>query len=366
LKPVILPEMAAKRENGLPYQWLAALAIFCILLYLLRDILAPFLAAAILAYICSPLVDRLMRLHLGKMRMGRTLATSLVLLLLTGIFVLLLLIVVPLLQKEILLLTQRLPAYFQALRNWLEPLLLQHFGVTFAIDFAQVQAVLTENWKTAGNFAGQALRIVGTHGMAFFGWIMSVLLIPLVLFYLLRDWKDLIARIGQLVPRRWFDKTALIAHEIDLVLAEFLRGQLSVMLLMSAFYAIGLWLTGLELALPIGLIAGLLGFVPYLGITIGIVLAVLAALLQFSSVGPLIPIAVVFGVGQVVEGMVLTPWLVGDRIGLHPVAVIFALLAGGQLFGFAGVLLALPVSAAIAVGLRHLKQSYLASETYQK
>ena len=365
MKPVILPEMAAKRENGLPYQWLAALAIFCILLYLLRDILAPFLTAAILAYICSPLVDRLMRLHLGKVRMGRTLATSLVLLLLTGIFVLLLLIVVPLLQKEILLLAQRLPAYFQALRSWLEPLLLQHFGVAFAIDLAQVQAVLTENWKTAGNFAGQALRIVGAHGMALFGWLMSVLLIPLVLFYLLRDWKELIVRIGQLVPRRWFDKTALIAHEIDLVLAEFLRGQLSVMLLMSAFYAIGLWLTGLELALPIGLIAGLLGFVPYLGITIGIVLAVLAALLQFSSVAPLVPIAVVFGVGQVVEGMVLTPWLVGDRIGLHPVAVIFALLAGGQLFGFAGVLLALPVSAAIAVGLRHLKQSYLASETYQ-
>ena len=138
------------------------------------------------------------------------------------------------------------------------------------------------------------------------------------------------------------------------------------MLMMSAFYAIALWMTGLELALPIGIIAGLLGFVPYLGITIGIVLAALAALLQFSSVAPLLPIAAVFTIGQLLEGMVLTPWLVGDRIGLHPVAVIFALLAGGQLFGFAGVLLALPVSAAIAVGLRHLKQSYISSETYLK
>lgn len=358
--------MTAKRENRLPYQWLAVLAIFLILLYLLRDTLAPFLTAAILAYICSPLVDRCTRLRLGKMRVGRTPATVLVLLLLIGIFVLLLLIVVPLLQKEIVLLTQRLPHYFQALRNWLEPMLLQRFGITLAVDFEQIQAVLTENWKTAGNFAGQALRIVGAHGMALFGWLMGLLLIPLVLFYLLRDWQDLIARIGQLVPRRWYDKTALIAHEIDLVLAEFLRGQLSVMLLMSAFYAIGLWLAGLELALPIGLVAGLLGFVPYLGITMGIVLAVLAGLLQFSSLAPLIPIAVVFGIGQMVEGMVLTPSLVGDRIGLHPVAVIFALLAGGQLFGFAGVLLALPVSAAIAVGLRHLKQSYLASEVYQQ
>lgn len=353
--------MTAKRENGLPYQWLAALAVFGVLLYLLRDILAPFLSAAILAYICSPLVDRLMRYKLG-----RTPATALVLLLLAGIFVLLLLIVVPLLQKEILLLAQRLPAYFEAARRWLEPWLLQHFGITLAIDMAQLQAMLAEHWKTAGNFAGQALSIVGSHGAALFGWLMSLLLVPLVLFYLLRDWRDLIARIGHLVPRRWYDKVALIAHEIDLVLAEFLRGQLSVMLLMAAFYAIALWMTGLELALPIGIIAGLLGFVPYLGITIGIVLAVLAALLQFSSLAPLIPIAVVFGIGQVLEGMVLTPWLVGDRIGLHPVAVIFALLAGGQLFGFAGVLLALPVSAAIAVGLRHLKQSYLASETYLK
>ena len=358
--------MAAKRDNGLPYQWLAALALFCVLLYLLRDILAPFLSAAILAYICSPLVDRLMRIHFGRWKLGRTPATVLVLLLLTGVFVLLLLIVVPLLQKEILLLTQRLPLYFAALRSWLEPLLLQHFGITMALDFAQIQVMLSEHWKTAGNFVGQALRIVGTHGAAFFGFLMSLLLVPLVLFYLLRDWRELIARIGQLVPRRWYDKVALIAHEIDLVLAEFLRGQLSVMLMMSAFYAIALWMTGLELALPIGIIAGLLGFVPYLGITIGIVLAVMAGLLQFSSFAPLVPIAAVFGVGQLIEGMVLTPWLVGDRIGLHPVAVIFALLAGGQLFGFAGVLLALPVSAAIAVGLRHLKQSYIASETYLK
>lgn len=358
--------MATKRENGLPTPWLAALAVFCVLLYLLRDILAPFLTAAILAYICSPLVDRLMRLRLGKRTLGRTPATTLMLLLLMGLFALLLLIVVPLLQRETLLIAQRMPYYFTTARNLLEPWLMQHFGVTLAIDWAQIQTMLADNWKTAGNFAGQALRILGTHGAVIFGWLATVMLIPLVLFYLLRDWHGLIARIGVLVPRRWFEKTTLIAHEIDLVLAEFLRGQLSVMLLMSAFYATGLWLAGLELALPIGLIAGLLGFVPYLGITTGIVLAVLAALLQFSSLSALLPVAAVFGLGQVVEGMVLTPWLVGDRIGLHPVAVIFALLAGGQLFGFAGVLLALPVSAAIAVGLRHLKQSYLASETYLK
>ncbi|MDR2219287.1 MAG: AI-2E family transporter [Methylobacillus sp.] len=355
--------MTPKRENGLPWQWLAALAVFGVLLYLLRDILAPFLAAAILAYICNPLVDKLTRLHIGKLHVSRTPATLLVLLLMIAIFILLLLIVVPLLQKEVVLIAQKLPIYVQTLRERLEPLIQQHFDIE--LDLAQLQAALAENWKAAGNFAGQALRIISSHGIALFGWLASALLIPLVLFYLLRDWKQLIAHFDQIIPRRWHDEAAQIAHEIDLVLAEFLRGQLSVMLIMSAFYVIGLWLAGLELALPIGLIAGLLGFVPYLGITTGILLAVLAALLQFSGFTPLIYIAIVFSIGQVVEGFILTPWLVGDRIGLHPVVVIFALLAGGQLFGFTGILLALPVSAAIAVGLRYLKKHWLASQTYQ-
>lgn len=353
--------MTTKRENGLSYQWLLAVAGVCLLVYLLKGILSPFLIAAILAYICNPLVDRLTRIKLG-----RTSATILVLLLLVALFVLMLLIVAPLLQKEILQLAQRLPAYFTAIKVKLEPLLLQHFGVTFAIDSNQLQTMVTEHWKAAGNYAGQALQIIGSHGAALAGWLASLLLVPVVLFYLLRDWHELITHVGTLIPRRWFGKISEIAHEVDLVLAEFLRGQLSVMLLMSAYYACALWLTGLELALPIGMIAGLLGFVPYLGITTGIVLAVLAAALQFSSIPAIIPVLLVFGIGQMLEGMLLTPWLVGDRIGLHPVAVIFALLAGGQLFGFSGVLLALPAGAAIAVGLRHAKRSYLASETYLK
>ncbi|OIQ79780.1 pheromone autoinducer 2 transporter [mine drainage metagenome] len=353
--------MITKRDNGRSYQWLWVIAGVCLLVYLLKGILAPFLIAAILAYICNPLVDRLTH---GKF--GRTPATVLVLLLLIGIFALLLLIVVPLLQKEFLLMAQRLPVYFETLRERLAPWLLQHFGVVLAIDMSQLQAMLSQHWSTAGNFVGQALLVVGSHGAAVAGWLASLLLVPVVLFYLLRDWHDLVERVGHLVPRRWLGKITQIAHEVDLVLAEFLRGQLSVMLLMSAYYACALWLAGLELALPIGLIAGLLGFVPYLGISTGIVLGVLAATLQFASATAIIPILLVFGLGQTLEGMLLTPWLVGDRIGLHPVAVIFALLAGGQLFGFVGVLLALPASAAIAVGLRHARQFYLSSDSYLK
>lgn len=358
--------MTVKRENRLSYQWLLVAALFCVVLYLLKDILAPFLVAAILAYICSPLVDRLMQLKFATIRLGRTPATVLVLLLLIGVFLLLLFIIVPLLQKEVVLMAQRMPAYVAAARANLDPWLIQHFGVSLAIDMTQLQALLGENWKTAGNVATRALRMVGSHGAALLGWLTSLLLIPVVLFYLLRDWHGVVGKFSMLIPRRWHGRVTQIAHEIDLVLAEFLRGQLSVMLLMSAFYASALWLCGLELALPIGLLAGLLGFVPYLGITTGIVLAVLAASLQFGTIAALLPVLAAFGIGQMLEGMLLTPWLVGDRIGLHPVAVIFALLAGGQLFGFAGILLALPVGAAIAVGLRHLKHDYLASETYLK
>lgn len=358
---VILTEMAAKRENAFQYQWFLAFGAGLFLFYLLKDILAPFLIAGIIAYICSPLVDRVMRC-----KIGRTPATALIMLLLAGICLLLVLVVVPLMQKELMLLAQRIPAYLDAGRERLEPWLMQYFGITLSFDMAALQSMLSENWKTAGNFAAKALRFVGDHGAALFGWFASLLLVPVVLFYLLRDWPQLIERIGHLIPRKWAGTVATIAHEIDLVLAEFLRGQLSVMFLMSIFYVCGLWLSGLELAFPIGILAGLLGFVPYLGITLGVVLALLAAALQFGSLVALLPIVVVFGLGQVLESMLLTPWLVGDRIGLHPVAVIFALLAGGQLFGFTGVLLALPAGAAIAVGLRHAKQSYLASDAYQK
>ena len=374
--------MASKRENMTKdiknYQgWLLLVGVF-LLLYWLSPILTPFLVAIILAYIANPIVDRICAVtvylpaHLKRLikvdekyTLGRTTATILVMLLLGTIVLLLLLIVVPLVQKECMLLAQKLPSYLVNLRVKIEPWLLQHFNIKLNIDVLHIQAMLSKNWQTASNFVGQALLSLSNHGMVLIGWALNLVLIPLVLFYLLRDWHLLIKHIGQLVPRRYTAKTLQISQEIDTVLGEFLRGQLTVMLLMSAFYAIGLHFAGLDLALPIGLLAGLLGFVPYLGIGLGIVLALASGFLQFASVGELVPVFIVFGLGQIVESMVLTPWLVGDRIGLHPVAVIFSLMAGGQLFGFSGVLLALPITAAIAVGLRHIRQRYLASDFYQ-
>jgi len=202
-------------------------------------------------------------------------------------------------------------------------------------------------------------------GAALLALLVNLLLIPLAMFYLLRDWPQLLARIDALVPRRWHGKTNEIAQEIDAVLAQFMRGQVSVMLLMSAFYVFGLWLVGVEFALPIGIVSGLLVFIPYVGMVVGIGLATMVALSQFELWSDVSWVWLVFGVGQLLEGMVVTPRLVGERIGLHPLAVIFALLAFGQLFGFFGILLALPAAAVLLVWLRHLKGWYLSSPFYK-
>ncbi len=358
--------MSAKQENlASKFSWWLIGATLLLLIYLLSPILAPFLTAAILAYICNPVVSKIDAWQVGKFSPSRTGASLIVMLLVLAVILLLLLIVVPLLQKELMMVIERLPAYAAYLRQNIEPWLMQTFGVSLEFDTAQLQKVLMNNWKSAGGFVGNMMLTLSTHGMAIVGWLVNLLLIPLVLFYLLRDWQPLLASIGELVPRKMHHKTLQIAQEIDAVLAEFLRGQLTVMLLMSVFYAVGLKLAGLDLALPIGILSGVLGFIPYLGIGTGIVLAIISGLLEFNTLSQLVPILVVFSLGQLLESMWLTPNLVGDRIGLHPVVVIFALLAGGQLFGLTGVLLALPASAAIAVALRHVRTSYLDSNLYQ-
>ncbi|MFM9835121.1 MAG: AI-2E family transporter, partial [Methylophilaceae bacterium] len=335
-------------------------------IYLLLPVLTPFLIAAVLAYMCDPIVDKLSLWGIAKFKLGRTLATVLVMLGILGLLIGLFFILEPLLQKESSLIAQRLPIVIANVRATIEPWLQGRFGISLNVDSAQIQQVITAHWKTAGGLLADVLRSAGSHTISLIGIVANILLLPVVLFYLLRDWDGFIDSISKLIPRDWSETSATIAKEIDQVLSEFLRGQLSVMLAMSLFYMAGLYLAGLDMAFAIGMIAGLLGFVPYLGIALGLALALLVSALEFTSFSQVIPVLIVFGLGQIVEGTILTPKLVGDRIGLHPVIVIFALLAGGQLFGFTGVLLALPVSAAIAVGLRHTKSSYLQSDTYLK
>ena len=202
-------------------------------------------------------------------------------------------------------------------------------------------------------------------GLLLLSILVNLALIPVVMFYLLRDWPMLLARIDDLTPPRWRGKVRAIAHDIDLVLAEFLRGQGMVMVVLAAYYAVALSIAGLDRAVAIGILTGVLVFIPYVGYGLGLVLGVTAAALQFTGWPGFVAVLAVYGIGQLMENYVLVPWLIGDRIGLHPLAVIFALLAFGQLFGFAGVLLALPVSAALLVGLRHLRAAYVASPLYE-
>jgi predicted PurR-regulated permease PerM len=345
-------------------RWVIFALVLGLLLYQLKPIITPFLIAAILAYICDPLVDKLSIVGFKKFRFGRTMATAMVMFALLTSIISVVLILIPLLQKQSFLIAERLPTLIEHFRQYIEPWLKQNLDIDLAIDIAQIQQIITSHWQETGSIVSNVLKTAGSKGLALIGIFANLLLLPVVLFYLLRDWDGLVEKIAELIPREWIAKTTDITKEVDQVIAEFLRGQLSVMAALCVFYSLGLWFAGLEMALSIGLIAGLLSFVPYLGFALAFIMAVLLALLQFSSLAEVAPVLIVFGLGQIIESYLLTPYLVGDRIGLHPVVVILALLAGGQLFGFAGVLVALPVSAAIAVGLRHSKQSYLNSDVY--
>lgn len=342
-------------------QWLAFAAVAGLLLYLLGPILTPFVAAAILAYICNPLVQRLC-----GWKLPRTGAVVLVMLGLVLLIVLLLLIMLPLLQKEISIFIARLPEWLEAARVRFLPLLQQWFGSGLEWDSAAIKQFLQSHWQSAGGAAAKILPWLGDSGGALAALLANLLLTPVAMFYLLRDWDELVSRIDHVIPRHWHAKVSEIAAEVDRILAEFLRGQISVMLLMSVYYVLALWLAGLEFALPIGILAGMLVFIPYLGMILGLLLATLAAAMQFTTIGGVALVWAVFFAGQLIEGMVVTPWLVGDRIGLHPLAVVFALMAFGQLFGFFGILLALPLAAMLLVALRHAKQAYLESEMYSK
>lgn len=339
--------------------WLLLASIVGVLIYLLAPVLTPFMIAAILAYLGDPLVDRL-----ELYKIPRTFAVVIVFFVLTLFAVLVLLFLVPLLQRQLVTLSDKIPAYFDVIQQQLLPWFNTHFHLDLQLDSATLKSSLQSHWKEAGSLA-RTLTVYITHsGALIAAWIANLLLIPVVTFYLLRDWDILVARIRKILPRKSEPVISRLARSADEVLGAFLRGQLLVMLGLATIYSLGLWIVGLDLAFLIGLIAGLVSFVPYLGFIVGIVMAVVAALMQFHDGIHLLYVVIVFGVGQAMEGTVLTPLLVGDRIGLHPVAVIFAVLAGGQLFGFLGVLLALPTAAVVAVVLRYLHERYQDSSLY--
>ncbi len=336
------------------------------LVYLLSPVITPFAISAALAYFGDPLVDRLERFAIGRWKVGRTLAVSIVFVLMLSVLTITLLIIIPLLVEQIRLFIHRLPQWI----DWFSGTALPWIGRKAGLglnDFnhTQISEMLTEYWQEISTAAFKLVDIISRGGVAVVALLTNLILIPVVTFYLLRDWDLLIRGLHDLLPRHRVAGISQVAIEVDAVLAAFFRGQLMVMIALGLIYTFGLALVGIEFAVLIGMGAGLLSIVPYLGSIVGVLVAAGAAIFQFQDVFHLVLVLLVFAVGQGAEGMYLTPKLVGDRIGLHPVTVIFAVLAGGQLFGFLGILLALPVAAALNVMVRHMHRAYRKSDLYQ-
>ncbi|MDE1168938.1 MAG: AI-2E family transporter [Pseudomonas sp.] len=341
--------------------WLIAALVLCVFVYFLHPILSPFLVGVLLAYLGDPLVDRL-----EKLGLSRTLGVVVVFALFTAILMVALLVLVPMLAKQVVRLYELAPVMLDWLQHTALPWAQSKLGLADGFwKFDKIKAAISEHMGQTSDVVGVVLSQATASSLALIGFLANLVLVPVVSFYLLRDWDLMMAKIRTLLPRQNEDKIVGLAKECHEVLGAFVRGQLLVMLALGVIYAAGLMLVGVEFGLLIGLLAGLAAIVPYMGFAFGISAAMITGLFQFGGEPyHLIGIAAVFMVGQALEGMVLTPLLVGDRIGLHPVAVIFAILAGGELFGFTGVLLALPVAAVIMVLVRHVHDLYKESDIY--
>ncbi len=330
-----------------------------LLLYLLSGVLLPFVAGLLVAYFLDPVADRLERLGCS-----RTLATAAITVSFFVLVVAVAAVLLPLLQGQVMGLVGKAPAAVSALREQAGPLL------------ERLQTTLTEEQvarlrDAAGSYAGEAARWLGaligrvlSGGAAFFQILSLLVITPLVSFYLLRDWDRIVARFDELMPRDIAPDVRAQLREIDRIIAAWVRGQATVCVLLGAWYGIGLTLIGLEFGLGVGFLTGLISFVPYFGMGLGLAVALGIAFAQFSGFVPFVLVAGVFAAGQVVDAYLLTPRLVGEKVGLHPVWVIFALLAGGALFGFTGVLLAVPVAAVIGVVVRYAIARYRDSSYY--
>lgn len=339
------------------------MAVFLLLgffIYLLAPILTPFAVSALLAYLFDPFADKL-----ESWKLSRTLSVVIVFLIMTLLVFIILLFLIPTLEHQISNLITNLPRYFLWLSEHISPWLKEKFGIqTDIFNMAEVSALLKAHWNEAGGFAKNIVSSLSQSGLVLVNWMMNIVLIPVITFYLLRDWDILTARVGELIPRPVYPTINKLVTESNGVLSAFLRGQFSVMLALGVIYSIGLMIIGLDLSLLIGMGAGIISFIPYLGAISGMIVGVITAIVQFGDPTFVVYVLIVFGVGQLLEGFVLTPLLVGDKIGLHPVAVIFAVMAGGQLFGFVGILLGLPIAAIVMVLLRFAHQNYMHSKMY--
>lgn len=340
--------------------WLAIALVGLVLVWLLAPVLTPFIVGAVLAYALHPPVERLAARGVPRVLAVLGVEVLALLLVLT-----VLLLIVPILSKELPLLRQQVPLLIDRFSQWATPWLAQ-VGIHAQLDTASLKEFIVQRLgDNMEEWAGTVLSSARIGGSFLLAIVGNAVLIPVVLFYLLMDWPHQVARLEGLIPPRLQPGVRSFMDECDAVLGQYLRGQLLVMGILAVCYSIGLALFGFDLAVPVGVFTGLAVFIPYLGFGLGLVLALLAGTLQFASAYGLIAVAVVYGAGQVLESVYLTPRLVGERIGLSPLTVIFALLAFGQLFGFVGVLIALPLSAVMAVAAGRVRAAYLHSKLFR-
>ena len=340
-------------NSDLRTNWLIAISLTGFVLYLLAPVLTPFVAAALLAYIGDPLADRLQRFKLP-----RSLAVVAVFLITFLVLALVVLLVGPLVRTQISALIDALPEIArQAEQVWL-PSIEGYLDLGPDEDIG-ISAFLSRYSEMLGGWGSTLFAGLTKSGGAIATALLSLFLIPILTFYLLRDWDMILGHFGALIPSKQRATVFALARETDEVLGAFLRGQIMVMIALSIIYSVGLGLVGLEFALAIGVVSGLVSFVPYLGFVFGIALAGMTVAAEPNPMWALIGVVATFSIAQFIEGSVLTPKLVGDRIGLHPVVVIFAVAAGGQLFGFFGILLALPAAAVLSVLARFVYDRYL-------
>lgn len=344
------------------YKWLFWLTLFlfvCGLIYLLRSVLLPFAAGITLGYLFDPWTS-----YLEKKGLNRTIATLLVILVAILIFIPIVAVLLHIIDEQFSQFLKSLPNYMASLTNKTEPVIIDLQEKFPSLNAEKIKASFNASLADNLKLIGGVIRKLLSKGFAFFNLLSLILITPVVTFYMLRDWDRFVAKVDGLLPRKSKKSIRQQAKEIDRTLAGFIRGQISVCLLLGTYYGLCLYFIGLDLGVVIGFMAGILSFIPYIGSTTGFILSLLMAFAQFDNILPVILVVLVFALGQFIEGNFLTPKLVGKNVGLHPVWIMFALLAGGVLLGFLGLLIAVPTAAVIGVLVRHAIDNYKHSSLY--
>lgn len=352
--------MIMKKSGNNWFFWLTIFAFFCVFVYATRSVIMPFVAGILIGYLFDPFVVKL-----SKFKINRTLATAIVLLTIILILVPALIILIKVANEQIIRFIHSLPNLINSLKNKIEPLL-QDANQSFPfLTSSEIIEYINNNVANSVKFAGSILGKIVSGSFAFVNIISLLIITPVVAFYMLRDWNLFSKKIDDLLPVKSKKEIRSVTHQIDAAIAGFIRGQLSVCVILGLFYSTGLYFIGLQLGVLVGFMAGLISFIPYIGSISGFATSIIIALIQFDSVVPTIQVVCLFGIGQILEGSFLTPKLVGDSVGLHPVWIMFALLAGGVLLGFLGIMIAVPIAAIIGVLTRHFIQKYKDSQIYK-